>query len=47
MTEQLSVELGFPNCDTKQKATLYESIDVSFDPTLKEKPFKKATEKVL
>jgi hypothetical protein len=40
MTQERSVELGCPKCNEKQSITLYESINVSLDPSLKEKLFR-------
>lgn len=39
MTRQRCVELGCPKCGGKQNATVYDSINVSLDPSLKEKLF--------
>ena len=40
MTRQRTIELECPKCGEKQSLTLYDSINVSLDPSLKEKLFK-------
>jgi hypothetical protein len=39
MMRQRSIELECPKCDAKQSVSLYDSINVSIDPNLKEKLF--------
>jgi hypothetical protein len=40
MTRRRSIELECPRCSAKQKVSVYDSINVSVDPDLKEKLFK-------
>ncbi len=40
MTIEMQVELNCPKCGDKQETTIYESINVSLDPTLKERLYR-------